>query len=195
MIGKSAFEGCSDMDDVIFWGGEVIGDRAFKDCVSLTDISIPSEVTSIGESAFEGCLSLESVIIWGDDVTFGVNAFGNCPKLDKLPDGAYNDGTVDTDDGNADTSGNTATNGIRPEFKAAMDEYEAFFDEYVEFMIAYKEAEDVTSMMGEYTSMMMQYTETMTALEDIDESELSDEEALYYTEVMLRSNQKLLSVI
>lgn len=186
MIGESAFESCSDLEDVIFWGGEVIGNRAFKDCTSLKDISIPSEVISIGESAFEGCLSLESVIIWGDDVSFGVNAFANCPKLGKLPDGAYNDSTDNTD------TNNTSAGGIRPEFKATMDEYEAFFDKYVEFMIAYKEAEDVTGMMGEYSSMMMQYVETMEALEKIDKDTLSNEEALYYAEVMLRINQKLL---
>lgn len=87
---------------------------------------------------------------------------------------------------------NTEANGIRPEFKTAMDEYEAFFDQYVEFMIAFKESEDVASMMGEYNSMMTQYAETMAALGDIDESELSEEEAMYYAEVMLRINQKLL---
>ena len=42
---------------------------------------------------------------------------------------------------------------------------------------------------------MQQYVETMGELEDIDEDELSDEEALYYAEVMLRINQKLLEVI
>ena len=160
----------------------------------MEEISIPSEVTAIGESAFEGCTSLESVIIWDDDITFGVNAFANCPKLDELPDGAYNDGTVDTDDSNGNND-NAVTTGIRPEFKKAMDEYEAFFDEYVEFMITFQESDDVAGMMGEYNSMMMQYVETMGALEDIDESELSDEEALYYAEVMLRINQKLLSAM
>ena len=196
LIGKSAFEGCANLEDVIFWGGEVIGDRAFKGCTSLEDISIPSEVTAIGESAFEGCTSLESVIIWGNDVTFGVNAFANCPKLNELPDGAYNDGTVDAGDSSGDNGNDNAdTTGIRPEFKKAMDEYEAFFDEYVAFMIAFKESDNAAGMMGEYNSMMMQYVETMAALDDIDESELSDEEALYYAEVMLRINQKLLGAM
>ena len=151
---------------------------------------------AIGESAFEGCTSLESVIICGNDVTFGVNAFANCPKLNELPDGAYNDGTVDAGDSSGDNGNDNAdTTGIRPEFKKAMDEYEAFFVEYVAFMIAFKESNDVASMMGEYNSMMMQYVETMAALDDIDESELSDEEALYYAEVMLRINQKLLGAM
>lgn len=32
-----------------------IGDSAFRDCTSLTSITIPNNVTSIGESAFAGC--------------------------------------------------------------------------------------------------------------------------------------------
>ena len=87
------------------------------------------------------------------------------------------------------------TDGLDPEFKAAMDSYEAFFDEYVAFMIAYKESDDVVSMAGEYTAMMTEYLETMTALQEVDQETLSDEEALYYAEVMLRINQKLLEIV
>ena len=85
--------------------------------------------------------------------------------------------------------------GLDPEFKAAMDSYEAFFDEYVEFMIAYKASDDVVSMAGKYTAMMTEYLETMTALQEVDQETLSNEEALYYAEVMLRINQKLLEVV
>ena len=93
------------------------------------------------------------------------------------------------------TKDDAETDGIRPEFKEAMDSYEKFFDEYVAFMKAYMDSDDPISMMGEYTTMMQQYVETMGELEDIDEDELSDEEALYYAEVMLRINQKLLEVL
>ena len=75
-----------------------------------------------------------------------------------------------------------------------MDSYEEFFDDYVIFMKAYKESEDTISMSAEYTSMMTQYFKTMTELQKVDEDDLSDEEALYYAEVMLRINQKLLQV-
>lgn len=92
------------------------------------------------------------------------------------------------------TNNTTVANGINPDFKAAMDSYEKFFDEYVIFMKAYQESDDVASMANEYTAMMMQYLETMTVLQEIDEDTLSDEEALYYAEVMLRINQKLLEV-
>lgn len=82
--------------------------------------------------------------------------------------------------------------GIRPEFKEAMDSYEKFFNDYVEFMKSYME--DPINMMDEYAAMMLQYTETMSALDAIDDGTLSDEEAIYYAEVTLRINQKLLEI-
>ncbi len=105
LVDKSAFEGCTDMEEVNLWGGEVIGECAFKNCTSLKEISIPSEVTVIKESAFKGCKSLKEVNVWGDNVTFGVNVFANCPKLEELPDGAYPDGVY------SDDSSNTSQNG------------------------------------------------------------------------------------
>ena len=100
-----------------------------------------------------------------------------------------------TEDTSSETSHNASvTPDVRPEFKEAMDSYEEFFDDYVIFMKAYKESEDTISMSAEYTSMMTQYFKTMTELQKVDEDDLSDEEALYYAEVMLRINQKLLQV-
>lgn len=105
------------------------------------------------------------------------------------PETPDNDGT----EGSEEPSEEPSSGGISPEFKAAMDECEAFVDEYVAFMKKYQESQDL-SMMGEYLSMLQRYTETMSALDEIDEGALSDQEALYYAEVMLRINQKLLSV-
>lgn len=89
--------------------------------------------------------------------------------------------------------------GIRPEFKEAMDTYEAFFDEYVEFMNAYinmdtSDALGVLSMLTEYADYMFRYAEAMEALDELGEQDLSKEELLYYTEVMGRISQKLISV-
>ncbi len=40
-----------------------IGNEAFKDNTSLTDVTIPSTITSIGESAFAGCSNLKSITV------------------------------------------------------------------------------------------------------------------------------------
>jgi hypothetical protein len=42
-------------------GVTIIGDEAFMDCKSLTNVLIPASVTSIGEEAFQGCFSLASI--------------------------------------------------------------------------------------------------------------------------------------
>ncbi len=41
-----------------------IGNEAFKDNNSLTDVTIPSTITSIGESAFAGCSNLKSITVY-----------------------------------------------------------------------------------------------------------------------------------
>ncbi len=88
-----------------------------------------------------------------------------------------------------------AKSGIRDSFKKTMDEFEAFFDDYVRFMEKYAESEDVIGLMGDYFAFMQKYTTTMEALEEIDDGSLSDEELLYYTEIMLRINNKLLQAM
>lgn len=40
-----------------------IGSYAFRDCISITNITIPDSVTSIGSHAFYGCTSLTRVSI------------------------------------------------------------------------------------------------------------------------------------
>ncbi len=81
--------------------------------------------------------------------------------------------------------------GIRPEFKEAMDAYEAFFEEYAAFMEKYRESENTADLLADYTDFLKRYTETMEKLGEIGEEEMSTEEALYYSEVMLRISQKL----
>ena len=89
----------------------------------------------------------------------------------------------------------SSSDGVTPEFKEAMDSYEAFFDEYAEFMKKYNESDNPAAMLGDYASMMTRYAETMEKLDEIDEDGLSTADALYYTEVMVRINQKLMSVL
>ncbi len=79
------------------------------------------------------------------------------------------------------------------QFRQKMDAYEAFFDSYIAFMRTYDS--DDTSAMLEYLSMMAKYAEAIEALDSIDESQLTPEEDAYYLEVMLRIQQKLMTVI
>ena len=58
-----------------------IGDSAFKNCTSLTSVTIPSSVTAIGQSAFRGCTSLTSVTIPSSVTTIGSGAFKDCTSL------------------------------------------------------------------------------------------------------------------
>jgi len=58
-----------------------IGTDAFIDCISLTSITIPSSVTGIGSYAFQGCTSLTSITIPSSITGIGSFAFLYCSKL------------------------------------------------------------------------------------------------------------------
>lgn len=85
--------------------------------------------------------------------------------------------------------------GVSPSFKEAMDSYEKFFDEFVAFMEKYSDIEEPdASIMADYLRYASQYEKTVEKIQAIDEKELSDEDALYYAEVMLRITYKLSKV-
>ena len=58
-----------------------IGNEAFKDCSSLTSISIPNSVTEIGNEAFKNCSSLTSISIPNSVNEIGYSAFYYCRNL------------------------------------------------------------------------------------------------------------------
>ncbi len=75
-------------------GTITIADYAFKDCVSLTNVTAPDDVTSIGALAFKGCTSLTSITIPNGIKSIGNETFYNCTSLTTvtIPDGAISIG-------------------------------------------------------------------------------------------------------
>ena len=67
--------------------------EAFKDCVKLTSVKIPSSIYSVDEKAFDGCVNLKEVIFEREsteesNINIGKDAFLNCDSLKsvKLPE-------------------------------------------------------------------------------------------------------------
>ena len=89
VIAENAFRNSSLRSAKLPESTEIIYDGAFAECSNLTNMWVPSNVTTIGNLAFFNCGNLAAVII-GDSVTkIGESAFDNCTQLTNIviPDG------------------------------------------------------------------------------------------------------------
>ena len=84
-IGDYAFRECSSLSSITIPNSVTsIGDYAFWDCSSLTSITIPNSVTSIGKWAFAGCSSLTSITIPNSVTSIRDAVFYYCSSLSSI---------------------------------------------------------------------------------------------------------------
>jgi hypothetical protein len=79
---SSAFEGCASLVQIDLQNetySSPVGSDAFKDCVNLMEIHLPSVATGFGISAFENCEKLNT-LYWHSPTTpsIGYNTLTNC---------------------------------------------------------------------------------------------------------------------
>ncbi len=85
IICDSAFWYCSSLSEIVIPSSVTsIGDSTFYGCNSLSEIVIPSSVTSIGDSAFYGCNSLSEIVIPSSVTSIGDSAFWGCNSLSEI---------------------------------------------------------------------------------------------------------------
>ena len=84
-IGNYAFQNCYSLTNIVIPESVLsIGNYAFGSCYPLTSISIPASVSSIGRAAFSGCYSLTSIVIPENVSSIGDSAFSGCYSLTSI---------------------------------------------------------------------------------------------------------------
>ena len=84
-IGDRAFSDCDSLSEIVIPSSVTsIGNSAFSSCYSLSEIVIPSSVTSIGDWAFSGCNSLSEIVIPSSVTSIGDCAFYSCDSLSEI---------------------------------------------------------------------------------------------------------------
>ena len=82
--GHLYFDGKEITNLIIPTGVTSISSSAFSGCIGLKSVSIPNSVASIGSSAFYGCSGLNSVSIPPSVEIIGVQAFWGCSGLTSI---------------------------------------------------------------------------------------------------------------
>ena len=85
IICDSVFDWCCSLSEIVIPSSVTsIGDSAFSGCDSLSEIVIPSSVTNIGDWAFSGCDSLSEIVIPSSVTSIGDHAFSGCASLSEI---------------------------------------------------------------------------------------------------------------
>lgn len=91
-LGDGVFAGSAVVSVILPEGLNRIPDETFRDCVSLTSVTVPSSVKNdgttcgIGNRAFKGCVLLDTIEFTAgtDALSFGNYAFDGCARLTVL---------------------------------------------------------------------------------------------------------------
>ena len=88
-IDSSAFASCTNLESVFISGVTFIGMYAFRDCTSLSDITLPYTLKELGTLAFTNCTSLGSISIpntkpYDNGGSVGGSWFADCKNLETV---------------------------------------------------------------------------------------------------------------
>lgn len=84
-IGNYAFYNCTSLTNIAIPNTvKTIGASAFYSCRNLTNVTIGKGVTSIGDSAFQNCTSLTSITIPNNVTSIGWHTFEGCTSLTSI---------------------------------------------------------------------------------------------------------------
>jgi len=81
-VGNAAFMDCHSLTNIVFSSSVTnLGTQAFSDCTGLTSLTLSSSIISIGSDAFYSCTNLTSVLIPDRVTSIGSSAFEDCESL------------------------------------------------------------------------------------------------------------------
>ena len=84
-VDDKAFYKCNRLKEVILNEGlQYIGQDAFGECTSLTNITLPSTVTEIGMASFYECKKLKTICLNENLLWIGDYAFNRCDSLESI---------------------------------------------------------------------------------------------------------------
>ncbi len=81
-VNSQSFKNCKSLSKVtINCNAKRISENAFENCTSLQYLKLPDTIVSIGSGAFANCSSIKNIKMPGATISIGARAFENCVNL------------------------------------------------------------------------------------------------------------------